>query len=169
MLLSGKQDEIVSLIKHRLSLPDIIKEKPITDEILRQGFGLFIILVHCPDPDLYYWQEFYRELFKSSPTRTILQTVTQNMKIPEIGQVIVHTTNYQLYTALHRVLSLHADILGVLLSTGFKHNSSLFNDDQIKCVEHDDCDAFERSIDELGATHLILCLKSIKSDFFQII
>ena len=143
-------------MKLSLSLPENVEEKPTTDEILRQGFDLFVILVHCPDPDLYYWQEFYRELFKSSPTRTILQTVTQNMKTPEIGQVIGPTSNHQLYTALHRVLGLHADILGVLLSTGIKHNTSLFNEDQRKCMDQDDCNAFQRSVDELGTIYLLL-------------
>ena len=145
-------------MKLSLSLPENVEEKPTTDEILRQGFDLFVILVHCPDPDLYYWQEFYRELFKSSPTRTILQTVTQNMKTPEIGQVIGPTSNQQLYTALHRVLGLHADILGVLLSTGIKHNTSLFNEDQRKCMDQDDCNAFQRSIDDLGTIiYMLLC------------
>ena len=157
MLKKVKQDEIFAGLKGTLGIPLNMSIKPAENNVQskhlsRQAFELFIDLVHCPNPDLYYWQELYRELFKSSPPRTILGTVVNHMKSPEIDQAIGPHTNTQLFTALYRILDLKVGMAEVLLGTkaGLMQQHIPFSTEQRKCIEHNDCESFERSITEQG-------------------
>ena len=109
---------------------------------------MFVLIAHCPNPDLYYWQELYKNLLGRSPARSILQTVVNNMKNPEIAEAIGDDTSLQLFTALHKKLGLAVNIAEVLLSTKNQLLSQnlTFNDDQKNCIEHDDCKEFRQNI-----------------------
>ena len=168
--MEDKQGEIIRSIKNLLGIPKNFSAKPSADNIkdkhiLRQGFEMFVLIAHCPNPDLYYWQELYKNLLARNPIRSILQTVVNNMKNPEIAEAIGHDTNLQLFTALHNKLGLAVNIAEVLLSTRNQLLSQTipFNDDQKKCIEHDDCKEFRKNIAK-GNFSCFLTLKICKDN-----
>ena len=157
MLHELKQDEIIAGIMDSLEIPINIStntpaKKTRSEKLMRQGFEMFVDIIHCPNPELASWQQVYKKLFKSSPPRSILQTLVNLLKNPAIGKTLGADINHQLFSRLYKIMDLKVGMVEVLLGSKSRLSKQglPFSDEERACIDQDDCKSLDKIITKQG-------------------
>ena len=153
MLIEEVQEDIFGTIAKNFNSIENHTATGIKESILQKGFEAFIIGVHCPDEELFYWQTMYKDLMMNYSPRIILQQVINNLKNEDLRRIIGVQTNQALYEELSRMANLKVEMIEALLVHSRRQVTAKRNITDTAfsmCINQDNCHGYLEAFRDEG-------------------